>query len=223
MNKSIVTVLLVLIVPSLICAQKLRNPQKNRMLTFDVALGRTVNGFTYSNDGTLSYRGCSFRPVVKADSRYVPNLKILYWPSRNLAGVIVSDGLSPNTSFVLDLNDSSSVFMENNAATQMFLSPSQRYVVILGEYEGAGFTSVDLNTKRVVSGGSIGPENRIWSIKSGPQWVGNSDVLQIIVNEYCNSYDDPNCTGNRMKTTRAKYDVRIDAATLKAFPQIDCF
>jgi hypothetical protein len=163
----------------------------------------------------LSYRGKAFKPGVKADSRYVPSLNIFLWQSKGLAGVIVNDGLSPNSSFILNLNNFSSISMENNAATDLLLSPSQKYVLVFRENEGAGFASVDLNTKRVLNGDSLGPRNKIWRIKSKFTWATNSDVLNFVVNEHCNSYDDPNCRGNQVDRVVAKYEVSLDAATLR--------
>jgi hypothetical protein len=208
-------ILFVLMIPALIHAQRATKPQANQPVRFDLPADRTVNGFTYSLDGALSYRGKAFKPGVKADSRYVPSLNIFLWQSKGLAGVIVNDGLSPNSSFILNLNNFSSISMENNAATDLLLSPSQKYVLVFRENEGAGFASVDLNTKRVLNGDSLGPRNKIWRIKSKFTWATNSDVLNFVVNEHCNSYDDPNCRGNQVDRVVAKYEVSLDAATLR--------
>lgn len=114
-------ILFALMIPALIHAQRATKPQANQPVRFDLPADRTVNGFTYSLDGALSYRGKAFKPGVKADSRYVPSLNIFLWQSKGLAGVIVNDGLSPNSSFILNLNNFSSISMENNAATDLLL------------------------------------------------------------------------------------------------------
>lgn len=208
-------ILFVLMIPALIYAQQATKSQANQLLKFDVPAGRTVNGFRYSSDGSVLYRSKAFKPNVKADPRFVPALNVFLWESKGLAGVIVNDGSSPNSSFILDLNNYSSISMANNSATDLLLSPSQRYVLVFCENEGAGFARVDLVTKRVLNGDSLGPANKIWRIKSKFTWVGNSDVLRFVVDEHCNSYDDPNCSGNQVDRVLAKYEVSLDAATLK--------
>lgn len=110
-RRSIVTLFLILIVPSTFYPQRVKKPQRNQVLKFDVPVGRTVRGFTYSREGRLSYRGESFRPSVAVNSSDVTKFSVFFFHSKNLAGVIAMDVDGQNKSFLLDLNDFSSLPM----------------------------------------------------------------------------------------------------------------
>jgi hypothetical protein len=220
-RRSIVTLFLILIVPSTFYPQRVKKPQRNQVLKFDVPLGRTVRGFTYSREGRLSYRSESFRPSVAVNSNDVTKFSVFFFHSKNLAGVIAMDVDGQNKSFLLDLNDFSSLPMQENdswnAAAEILLSPSQRYMLVLCGYEGNRLISVDLNTRRLLDRPVRSPRwpDKLWFIKDDPRWVGNTDVLSFRVKETCNVYDNPGCDENRKNRASVMYAVRLDVATMK--------
>lgn len=197
----IAALLLVLFASLPILAQRSKVAQprsRTDVVEFEVPLGGASNGFTYTRRGSLFYNGRNFSPSVTANIDDVQKFKISFLPSSGLAGVISVDGDGQNRLFLLNLNDFSSIPMQLpghwNAAQKVFWSPSRKYMVALCAYEGERFVSMDLNTMRMVEGEFLGRGDRIWGIKGEPRWLSSSDVLVFNVGEYCNPYDNPNCS-----------------------------
>jgi hypothetical protein len=182
---------------------------------FEVHQGNTLNGFTYSSNGTLTYSQKSFSPGVSVNTEHVSAFKVSFLKQRNMAAAIAIDSYGHNKLFLLDLNDYSSTPMQEegswSAAQEVFWSPSQRYMVAFCSYEGERFEGFDLNTKRIISSGFMGPDDRIWRISKTPHWLENKDVLVFNVNEHCNYYDDPCDPENIL----AAYEIRLNAASLR--------
>jgi hypothetical protein len=186
------------------------------IIEFEVPLGKTVNGFTYSQNGELLFQGKSFHSTIKANTSDVPKFKISILRSENIAAAIAMDCDGKNLLFSIDLSRVTSQPMQASdtasAALKIFWSPSKKYMLALCSYEGERFISLDLNNKRSINGDFIGPfSDRIWRIKDNPQWMGQTDVLGFTVDEICNYYDNPNCDGKVL----AAYKVRLEASSLE--------
>ena len=194
-------------------------PQTSEIYNFDVPLGRTESNFIYANNGSLRYRGKNFSPTVTVNTSDVSRFKVSLLKSKNLAAAISVDGDGQNKLFLLNLSSFTSTPLQRqgmwNAAQEVFWSPSQKYMVALCAYEGERFIRIDLNTKQILEGDFLKKGNKVLSIKDNPRWIPNTDTLTFFVNETCNPYEDPNCTGDRINKVLAIYEIGIDAATLK--------
>ncbi|MHA2642999.1 MAG: hypothetical protein V2G41_10170 [bacterium JZ-2024 1] len=184
------------------------------IVEFEVPRGRTVNGFTFTREGILTYSGRRFSPNV-AGFGGEERVAISFLRSRGLAGAILMDPDGQNRSFLLDVNTMSSTPSSDgwDAAQKIFWSPSRRYMVVFCSYEGERFIRVDLNTKQVLWGDFLGSGDKTWEIRNNPRWLGDSDVLVFNVEEYCDPYGfSDTCVD---EPTPVIYEVHLDAATLK--------
>jgi hypothetical protein len=77
----VIMLLAIVATPSLVHAQA---------ADFEVTGGASLNGFTYTQQGALQYRGRAFSPAVTANPRDVARFRIPRSPSSPLAAAIAS-------------------------------------------------------------------------------------------------------------------------------------
>jgi hypothetical protein len=181
-----------------------------------VPLGQTAGGFTFSKDGSLSYKGKPFEPAVKVSPESVQKFRISLNRVRSLAGAISEDSDGLSRLFLLDLAARSSTGLprgvEWTGAQKIFWSPSGRYLVAYFSYEEEFFVGIDLRTKKVKRG-DLGPRGRLWRLTNEPQWSKEGSALWFTVNETCDPYEETKCDSERVL---ARYSVSLDPATLEA-------
>lgn len=184
--------------------------QAAQIVEFDVPIGRTVNGFTYTPSGTLLYQGNPFRPAIITNTTDVREFKISLLTSRKLATGISVDGDGQNKLFFMDLLRGSSLLVRradgiHATARRVFWSPSRRYVVAFCAYEGESFSRIDVETRNFLIGEIIGPSDKMWRVKRDSiKWIGETDFLGFTITEHCNPYDGPNCR-DRNKVLAASF------------------
>lgn len=181
---------------------------------FVIARGETTNGFTFTTDGVLLYNKAIFSPPVSARYPDIPKFKISILNSKQLAAAISLDQDGKTQLFLMDLKKGTSrEIYEGGVASQIYWSPSGKYLVVLCSYEGERFISIDLATGKVLNKDFIKPKDpkRLWRItKDFPAWAGKSDFLEFTVNEICNYYEDHEC-GEKIF---AVHSLKMDAASL---------
>ena len=186
---------------------------------FEIALGKTVYGFTYTDEGVLLYDGKSFSPEVRANKSDVPKFKISILNSKKLAAGIGLDIDGKTYLFLMDIRRGTSrEIEEGRTAGRIYWSPSEKYLVVLCTQEGNRFIQVDLNSGNVLDKGFLKPpgNDRSWYVKDDPHWIGKTDVLEFTVNETCHYYEGK-CDGNNMNNILAVHKLKMDAATLNIY------
>jgi hypothetical protein len=215
----VIMLLAIVATPSLVHAQG---------ADFELTGGASLNGFTYTQQGALQYRGRAFSPAVTANP-YVARFRISRSPSSPLAVAIADGAYGDNRLYLLDTETFVSRREINCTPQRMLLSPSQRYMVVHCLYSHDSFVSIDLQSRRVLIGNHLGWEpavvdpndwnapsgKKIWRLASEPQWMGSTDVLTFGVDEYCTPGTSRSCTDQAASTATASYEVRLDAATLQ--------
>jgi hypothetical protein len=215
----VIMLLAIVATPSLVHAQG---------ADFEVTGGASLNGFTYTQQGALQYRGRAFSPAVTAHP-HVARFRITRSPSSPLAAAIAVDADGANVLYLLDTETFVSRREILCTPQRTLLSPSQRHMVVHCSYSGDSFVSIDLQSRRVLIGNHLGWEpavvdpnelkravgTKIWRLTSEPQWMGSTDVLTFSVDEYCTRGTSRSCTDQAAITATASYEVRLDAATLQ--------
>jgi hypothetical protein len=190
------------------------------VVDLSVPIGKTVDNFTFSKNGLLSYKEKYFNPAIKVRPDSVQSFKISLLKDKGLAGAIAEDGDGQNSAYLLDLGAQTATPLQKSGtwsgAQKIFWSPSGRYMLALCSYEGQRFIGVDLQTKKVVEGDFLGSKGKLWAITDEPHWIKDTDTLTFTVNETCNPFDEPNCNSERVL---AKYAVSLNPATVKATTQ----
>lgn len=191
--------------------------QGNKATEFKVLRGKTVNGFSFSRNGVLTYNKKRFSPSVTV-SKDITKFEISMLMQKKLAGAIAVDVNVnlPKELFFLDTAKMTATPMQNgdSAAIKIYWSPSQKYMVALCAHEGALFVRIDTKTKSVDDkfidkpGGS---ETTMWRIDNEPRWSGNKDILVFNVDEICNFYDYDCGEGKVL----ARYKVNLNITTLR--------
>ena len=208
-----------LLLTAQVIAQGTKDDGQGGSATPDLAipLGKTVSEFTFSQSGTLSYKGKPFNPAVKVKPDSVQSFRISLNKDKERAGAIAEDLDGQNSLYLLELDTHSATPLQKpgtwSAAQQVFWSPSGRYMLALCTYEGQRFIGIDLKTKQVTEGDFLGSEGKLWRISDEPRWAKDADILTFTVEETCSPYDDPNCDPERVL---ARYSISLDPATLKA-------
>jgi len=182
------------------------------IVNFEIPINKIFYEFTYTQGGILIYQGRKFNPSVIANINDVRKFKVSILRPKGLAAAIAVDNDGKHKLFFIDLNKGTSILVPGCAALDVFWSPSQKYLVTLCSYEGQWFVSIDLYTQKIRKGVFLGPSNKIWLIKDKPHWIGTSDVLSFVVDEFCNYYENPNCGRNMILAT---YVVHLDAVSFK--------
>src|SRR5215203_676983 len=77
--------------------------QGSTITELTVPIGKTVDNFTFSKSGLLSYKGKSFSPAIKVRPDWVQTFRIALRRDRGLAGAIAEDGDGQNSVYLLDL------------------------------------------------------------------------------------------------------------------------
>jgi hypothetical protein len=192
---------------------KMNKQTASDILEFEVSIGKTANGFIYSNNGELLFKGKPFRPAIKANINYVKKFKLSILKSKNIAAAIAMDVDGKNSLFVLDLNKGLSLPLQKYGcpAADIFWSPSQKYMLALCAYEGERFISLDIQNNKIINGEFLGSSHKIWRIQDHPKWIQQKDILEFTVNEICNYYDNPGCDDKVLAT----YKVLLKASSLK--------
>ncbi len=212
----LVSLVLLLLFPDFALAQTKQTEKGEPVTELTVPVGKTVEGFTFSQSGTLSYKGKAFNPAVKVKVESVQSFRISLRNDKGLAGAIAEDGDGQNSLYALDLDAHSATPLQKagtwNGAQRVFWSPSGRYMLALCAYEGQRFVGIDLQTKKVVEGDFLGPEGKLWGITDEPRWSKGPESLMFTVAETCSPFDAPDCDAERVI---AKYSVSLDPATLK--------
>jgi hypothetical protein len=215
----VIMLLAIVATPSLVHAQG---------ADFEVTGGASLNGFTYTQQGALQYRGRAFSPAVTANPHNVARFSISRSPSSPLAVAISYGPYGDNRLYLLDTETFESRREIHCTPQRTLLSPSQRYMVVHCLYSFDSFVSIDLQSRRVLIGNRLGREpavvdpneervsgTKIWRLASEPKWMGSTDVLTFSVDEYCTpGYSGP-CTGQAAITATESYEARLDAATLQ--------
>lgn len=184
------------------------------IVEFEVPLGRTVKGFTYTSR-QLSYRGRAFRFAAPLDPQYTPKFRISLNENRQLAAVIAVNSEGESPAYVIDLNTYLVIDPGQGADQKAYWSPSGRYVIFHCAYEGERFISVNLTTRKSLSGGDLSTTEKMWDVYGDPEWVEGRDTLLLKVQERCNPYGNTRCTGARTHEVTAVRELLLDAATLK--------
>lgn len=180
-------------------------------INFAVPRGETIRGFAFAADGILKYRGKEFSPSVKFGAE-TKRLDVSFLPNKGLAGAIAVDE-AENSFVLLDTkNAASRDCAEISSAAKMFWSPSRRYLVVYGEYEGARLYSINVSAKTVASDENWFPEHDLWVLNGKPKWSGKSEQIAFKVVAGCDPTADPS---NPCEDKPEYFEVRVDAATMR--------
>lgn len=210
------TLLLLLSVQATAQTAETRSQGESPSLELTVPLGKTAGDFTFAKSGVLSYKGKAFNPAVKVRADSIQSFRISLSGNKHWAGAIAEDVDGQNSIYLLELDTLAATPLQQagmwSGAQQVFWSPSGRYMLALCAYEGQRFIGVDLKTKKVIEGDSLGREGKLWAITDEPRWGKGSDSLTFTVDETCNPYDEADCDPERVLAT---YSASLDPATLK--------
>src|SRR5688572_22280638 len=88
-----------------------RQPVTNEVSEFTVSRGESLGGFTYSNNGALTFNGKHFSPRVIV-SKDITGFLISMLTQRKWAGVIGTDVDGQNKSFFLDTTNMTATPMQ---------------------------------------------------------------------------------------------------------------
>jgi hypothetical protein len=195
---------------------------KPALTVFDVPIGSTVQAFTFSKSGELLYKAKPFVPPV-LERKDTKSFHIQLVPSRNLAAATGKDIDGQNTLYLLKLNVAASIPFQRGwvkwvAPWNTYWSPSGKYLIALCAYEGERFLRAAIKSGEVVDGPFLtSPDKkRSWSVHGEPQWVGNTDVLALSVDERCDALND-GCGSDDPKVidkVLGRHKVLLDAETL---------
>jgi len=192
------------------------NTGSNRnTIDFEIGLGESAHGFTYTKNGKLLYNRQELSPKISVNKSEIPKFRLSVSQAKKLAAGIALDSYGKTILYFIDLEKMSSREIdEGNTAYKAFWSPSGNFLVVLCSYEGERFISINLANGKVSAGEFLSPpgSSNIWRIAEMPQWICNVDRLKTTVKETCNYYDDTICDGDRIIAVKA---IEIDAATLR--------
>jgi hypothetical protein len=186
---------------------------------FEIPLGKSTYGFSYSNYGELTFNGIKFTPNVISSTTNVPKFKISFLDTEQIAGAIAMDIDGQNYLFFLDLSTMTAVAMQEtkswNAAREIYWSPSRKYMVAWCAYEGEFFIRIDTESKEILTNALKSDSNQetMWQVDNEPRWSGNEDIMIFNVAEYCNPFVI-DC-GDAFDKVLSKFKVSLDAATLR--------
>lgn len=187
----------------------------NDFSEFEIGLGESAHGFTYTKKGVLLYRGKQFSPAITVEASYFPSFRISMSKSKKLGAAIGLESANKSVLFLIDISTRSArEIAEGNTAYKAYWSPSGAYLVVLCAYEGERFINMNLKNGKILTSDFLHPpgSSNMWRMTAEPQWIGKTDRLRTTVKEICNYYDDTKCDGDKILNVQT---IAIDAATLQ--------
>ena len=180
---------------------------------FLVPMGSDRGDFSYSADGTVFFRGASFRPSVQFRPDSVPEVLVSIPPSGEVAAVVGLDADGHRSFYLVHLRERRSVWCKA-PAKDLYWSPDERYLVTLNAYEGQYFASVDTKTDAVRIGEFLSGPATLWHIEGKAKWSRDGKTLFAKAVEEVDPYsaDDPEKAVR--ETPLDTFLIRVDVKSL---------
>jgi hypothetical protein len=177
--------------------------------TFEVGLGKALNGFSYSTNGDVRYDGRDFRPRVHFTPADTPAILVSQPQNVRFVTILGLDRDGQRSLFVVHVDQFYSIFAKQ-PARDVYWSPDRKHVVTLNVYEAQWFASIDLASGAVVDGPTLGTKDTLWYVEGDLRWTRSGSAFLAKVVETENEYEGGDINKGPLNT----FPIKVDVASL---------